>query len=245
MMKPYDRLTIVRNRHRVGELRRFRELVESYFEGSEYATDNLPVDWEGARRARSFINQMLPRVMQIVHAARLDAPAAGVGGAGPPVADVKVLRNIFNARYTDGAEQEILDVIDMAIGVYDATRFNALVRTVNPFHYTFSALAYIGRIPGRVVATIFHKAERARAPSLREEDVTRLDAVVSRISDVEDLIEARFAEMRDRQMQQYGENAEQLVDLAERLDFAERLLAQQRPAGHLKPRNENDVATPV
>jgi hypothetical protein len=80
---------------------------------------------------------------------------------------------------------------------------------------------------------------------LREEDITRLETVVSRLSDVEELIETRFAEMRDRQMHQYGENAEQLVDLAERLDFAERVIAQQRPVGRLEPRNENDVATPA
>lgn len=241
-MKPYDKLTIIRNRHRVRELRQFRDLVEAYFEGSEYATDNLPVDWEGARRARSHINQMLPSVMQIVHSARLDAPVTGGGDPGPAVADVKVLRNIFNARYTEGAEQEILDVIDMAIGVYNANRFSALVRTVNPFHYTFTALAYIGRIPGRV---IFHRASGTQSPRLRQEDATRLEALVSRLSDMEDLIENRFAEMRERQIQQYGENAEQLVDLAERLDFAERVIAQQQPAGRLRARNENDVATPV
>ena len=147
-MKPYDKLTIIRNRHRARDLRQFRELVEAYFEGSEYAADNLPVDWEGARNARSHINRMLPRVMQIVHAARLDATATGSDQPGPAVADVKVLRNIFNARYAEGAEQEILDVIDMAIGVYDASRFNALVRTVNPLHYTVTLLVYVAKIPG-------------------------------------------------------------------------------------------------
>ena len=35
-MKPYDKLTIVRNRHRARDLRRFRELVEIYFERAEY-----------------------------------------------------------------------------------------------------------------------------------------------------------------------------------------------------------------
>jgi hypothetical protein len=120
--------------------------------------------------------------------------------------DVSVLRSIFNTRYADGAEQEILDVIDMALGVYDASRFNALVRTVNPFHYTITALVYIAKITGRVFSTLFLRPGRSRAPRLREEDVTRLEAVVSRLSDVEELIETRFAEMRDRQVQQYGEN---------------------------------------
>jgi len=62
---------------------------------------------------------------------------------------------------------------------------------------------------------------------------------------MEELIEMRFAEMRDRQIQQFGDNAEQLVDLAERLDFAERVIAQQRPIDRLKPPNGNQVVTPV
>lgn len=244
-MIPYEKLTIVRNRHRVRDLRLFRELVEAYFEGAEFASDNLPVDWEGARKARSKINQMLPRVMQIAHAARLDAPLATNTGPCPPVADVEILRNIFDARYADGGEQEILDVIDMAIGVYDASRSNAFVRTVNPFHYAFAALAFVATIPRRAFANLFLGTGSSRAPRLRKDEVKRLEAVVSRLADVEDLIETRFAELGDRQEQQFANNAEQLADLAERLDFAERALAQQRPIHRLEPPNENNAATPV
>jgi hypothetical protein len=37
----------------------------------------------------------------------------------------------------------------------------------------------------------------------------------------------------------------QIEDLAERLDFAERVMAQQQPIKRLNAPNENDVATPV
>ena len=87
-MKPYHKLTIVRNRHRARDLRIFRELVESYFEQAEYVADDLPVDWEGARTARSQINRMLPRVIQIVHAAELDAQTATTTDPGVTVAEV-------------------------------------------------------------------------------------------------------------------------------------------------------------
>ena len=69
--------------------------------------------------------------------------------------------------------------------------------------------------------------------------------MVSRLADMEELFEMRFAEMRDRQLQHFGDNSEQLVDLAERLDFAERVIAQQRPMNRLKPPNGNEVVTPV
>ncbi len=40
-------------------------------------------------------------------------------------------------------------------------------------------------------------------------------------------------------------NTGQLAELAERLDFAERVLAQQRPINALKSPDENVVVTPV
>ncbi len=244
-MKPYDKLTIVRNRSRARDLRRFRELVETYFEQAEYVADDLPVDWEGARAARSQINQMLPRVIQVVHAARLHAPTANTTDPRPTVADVKVLRNIFSARYAEGADQEILDLVDMALGVYEASRFNALVRTVNPFHYTLTALAFVASLPRHGLIALGLWPQRRRAPRIGAEDITRLEAVASRLADTEELIERRFADMRDRQAQQFAENTRELAELAERLDFAERVLAQQRPINALKSPDKNDVATPA
>ncbi len=244
-MKPYNKLTIVRNRHRARDLRRFRELVETYFEQAAYVADDLPVDWDGARTARSQINQMLPRVIQVVDAAGLDASTVNTTDPGPNVADVKVLRNIFAARYADGADQEILDVIDMALGVYDASRFNALARTVNPFHYAVTALGFVASLPRRSFTALGLWPRRRRAPRIGAEDMRRLEAAASRLGDAEELIERRFADMRDRQAQQFAENTRQLEELAERIDFAERVLAQQPSVNALKSSDKDDVVTPV
>ncbi len=245
-MIPCNKLTIFRNRQRSRDLRRFRELVETYFERAGYVADDLLVDWDGAQSARSEINRMLPRVIQVVHAAGLDAATANVTDPGPTVRmDVAVLRNIFHSRYADGADQEILDIIDMALGVYEATRFTALARTVNPFHYAITALEFVAKLPRRALVAFGLLPQRSRAPRLQAEDVNRLAAVASRFADAEELIEMRFAEMRDRQAQQFAENAGQLAELAERLDFAERVMAQQRPINRLKSPGENGVVTPV
>ncbi len=75
--------------------------------------------------------------------------------------------------------------------------------------------------------------------------MTRLEAVASRLADADESIEMRFAEMRDRQAQHFAENTGQLAELAERLDFAERVLAQQRPINVLKSPDKNDVVTPT
>lgn len=74
------------------ELRRFREAVETYFERSERDVNDVPMDWQGAQAARSRIDQMLPRI-------------------------VEVLQRIFSARLGDGLDQEIFDVLDTAVGV--------------------------------------------------------------------------------------------------------------------------------
>jgi hypothetical protein len=233
-MIPYDKLTIVRNRHRARELRRFRDALETYFERAEYVAPEMPVDWDGVRAVRAEINQMLPRVLQVVHAAGLDARTADTSDPGPSVADVRILRNIFAARYSEGRDQAILDVIDMAIGVYEASRFDAMVRTVNPFHYAGSLLAFVAKLPRRSLIAL-GLWPRSGAPRMRAEDVARLEALASRFADADELIEMRFAEMRDRLAQQFGQNAGQVGELAERLDFLERVLAQKRAIAELEP----------
>jgi hypothetical protein len=243
-MIPYDKLTILRNRSRVRDLRMFRELVETYFERVDRAAEDLTVDWEGARAARSRINRMLPRVIQVVHAAGLGEPAHSTD-LRPLVADVSILRNMFGARYVDGTDQEILDLIDMALGVYEATRFSALIRTFNPFHYALRALAYVASVPRRALTALGLWPQRSRAPHIRAEDVARLEAVASRLADAEGLIERRFGELRDRQSQQLAAYARQLEDLHERLDFTERVLTQREPLKRIKPPDENEVITPV
>jgi hypothetical protein len=57
------------------------------------------------------------------------------------------------------------------------------------------------------------------------------------------LIETRFAEMREWQSRLFAENADHLTDLGERLDFLERVLAQQSPVQRLKP-GEKKAVTP-
>jgi hypothetical protein len=240
-MNPHDRLTIVRNRHRARDLRIFRGRVRAYFEQLECEAEGLEVDWEGVRGARAEINRMLPRVVQIVDAADLAAASAG-STHSPAGRAVEILHNLFGARYTHGAYQEILDVIDMAIGVYDAGLYAALTRTVNPFYYLMTALGFVGGLPRRALVAI--GVLRPRSARVRPDDLSRLESALARLAGTDELIETRFAEMREWQSRLFGESADQITDLAERMDFLERVLAQQRPAERLSP-GERRVATPV
>jgi len=240
-VKPYDRLTIIRNRHRARDLRTFRRHVRAYFEQFEYEAEDVPFDLESTRIARAEINQMLPRIVQIVRAADLSASTSG-SRRNPAARAVEIVETLFSAPRSAGAYQQILDVIDMAIGVYDANRYGALMRTFNPFHYLMTALGYLAGLPKRgLVALGFLRPHSAR---IGPGDVTRFEAALSRLENVDSLIETRFAEMREWQSRLFAESADQIGDVAERMDFVERVLAQQPPTPWLKP-GKKDVSTPV
>jgi hypothetical protein len=245
-MKPHDQLTFIRNRHRARELRDFRELVESYFVRSQRDENGIPFDWEGAQAARSRINQMLARILGVVRAAGIGGPAAPGMTTDPGIllARVEVLTQIFNPRYGDGLEQEIFDLIDMALGVYESGRFAALGRTVNPLHYAGAALAFLTRAPRRILSTIF-LGRRPSVARLGPVELQRLEAVAARLADAEDLIDSRLAAAQDRQALRYADQGRQLAELAERLDFAERVLARHGTAERLAKPEESDAPTPV
>jgi hypothetical protein len=207
-MKSYGRITILRNVFRARDLRLFRERVQDYFDQLEHEEDT--------RGTRAEINRMLPRVLEIVQAADLSGPA-------PRAAET--LQHIFSDRY---GQEEILDVIDMAVGVYEANRFAALIRTISPLHYAGAILGFVAGLPRRGLVAVGLLRPR---PATTSPDATA------------DLIESRFAEMREWQSRRFAENTDQLTDMAERIDFLERVLAHQPPVPQLKP-GERQQATP-
>ena len=245
-MKPHDQLTIIRNRHRARELRLFREAVETYFERSERDVNDVPMDWEGAQAARSRINQMLARVIQIVRAAGVGGPVgtAAITDPGPALGRVEVLQRIFSVRTGDGVDQEILDVIDMALGVYEGGQYLALARTFNPLYYAGTALAFVARLPRRLLAALglWPQPRRSR---LGASDPAGLDAILARLAETEELIDTRLTAVQDRQALRHAEYSRQLAELAERLDFAERVLSLSPPSKRLEAPAENDIITPV
>jgi len=242
-MIPYNQLTIIRNRYRARELREFRKWVEVYFERSEPDGDDGVFDLEGARAARSHINRMLPRVLANVRAAGIEGPSARDVNTDPGrgLGRVDVLSRIFTARFGDGVDQEILDVLDMAIGVYDGDLGVAWIRTINPLYYSGRLLAFLMRGPKKFFSAI----GLGRGPTIDEARVARLEAIAARLSETEDLIDNRFASLQDHQARNRADQGRQIAELAERLDFVERVLSAPKPArGIAAPRNE-EHHTPV
>jgi hypothetical protein len=229
----------------VRELREFREAVERYFICAERDVNEVPADWQGALAARASINRLLPRIIQIVNAAGLSGPVTDT--PNPEVRAVgraELLQQIFSSRYGDGGEQEIFDFLDMVTGVYQGGRYAAMVRTINPVFYAGSLLSYLARVPKRILLAMGLWPKR-RGSRLNPADLARLESVAGTFADAEDLIDRRFAVLQDRQALRNAEVARQLAELAERLDFAERVLAQHRPPQQLAPPEEPRIKTPV
>jgi hypothetical protein len=67
-----------------------------------------------------------------------------------------------------------------------------------------------------------------RGPIRRRPDPAQNEAMEQRIAEVEDRIEQHLAAMNES-------HRDQLLELEDRLDFAERLLAQQKDRGGLPP----------
>jgi len=241
-MTPHHRITLLANRHRARELRDFRALVVDYFARAERDPDGVPFDWEGAQTARSQIHRMLPRVVQVVRAAGLGGGTSAPGDTdpGPALGRVEVLQRIFSPGRADGPDQEVLDVLDMALGVYEGDRLAAVVRSASPFHYAGVLLRYLGRLPRRMLATLGLGAGRTRR--VPTADLARLEAALARLAEFEALLDDRIAALGDRQALRQAEHARQVAELAERLDFAERVLARpdRRPAT-----GRSELITPV
>lgn len=240
-MKPYHRLTILRNRLRARDLRIFRARVERYFEQFEYDPEEVSVDWETVRSARAAINRMLPQIVQIVEAADLGG-SSGAAARNASSRAAEILQNIFSEHDREGQYQEILDVIDMAIGVYDSSVFPALVRTVNPLHYVVSLLGFVAGLPRRALAALGLMG--SGSARIRPGELSRLEAALFRLAGTEELIESRFAELKEWQSRMFADQTDRLLDVAERMDFVERVLAQQRAPQRIEPGKKKE-STPV
>jgi hypothetical protein len=237
-MLPYNRITILRNRARAHDLRTFRARVQRYFEQLEYEAEDPLVDREERQSARADINRLFPRIVQVVRAAELGLAAPPSSG-NPAGRAVEVLHDIFSPRYGPGVYDEILDVIDMALGVYDANLGAAWVRTINPFHYLMTALAFVAGLPRRALVAVGILRPQMEGTGLW--DRGRSDTTLSRPDATGQLIESRFAEMREWQSRLFADHANQVMELAERLDFLERVLAQRQPVEQLKPGEKKQV----
>lgn len=142
--------TIYGNRHRWEYLTKFRNEVERYFNGirREFGLDE-PIENEDAVDARREINIRLSIAIEYVADAGVPStytytPPAMVGGNRQ---NVEVLLNVFLIHRFQMNPNVIIDVLDRAIGVYEADKTRAWIRTFNPLFWLLRVISLVAGIP--------------------------------------------------------------------------------------------------
>jgi len=149
-MNKFRTLTIYGNRTRWKYLADFRNEVVRYFNGirREFGLDE-PIEDDDALRARREINVSLSSAIEYVEDAGVPStylytPPAMIGGHRQ---NVKVLTNIFLIHRFQMAPNAVIDVLDRAIGVYEADKTRAWVRTFNPLFWLLRTINLIAGVP--------------------------------------------------------------------------------------------------
>lgn len=150
-------ITIFTNRLRVRRLEAFRELVQAYYADAD--AEPLPrprgrVDGDRVKELRRQINMARAEACTFVRAADvvtmvLHLPAPAVGGYRM---NIDIFTEFFNLADFSVEGDRVIDCIDTSIGIYDADKTAATIRTFNPLWWFGRALSSITQLPFMVLA---------------------------------------------------------------------------------------------
>ena len=148
-MRYYTKILIWENKRRLNKLREFRPLMIRYFNNSQVGFGGGRVEESAAKEARREINLLRGEIHSIILNSGIDpsfswTPPAAVGD---DETEIDLIEDIFNLDQFDIGPNNLLDLIDRAIGKYDANRKSAFVRTFNPFFYLGLVLDTISDLP--------------------------------------------------------------------------------------------------
>lgn len=128
----------------------FRHQIVTYYNNTRpgYGYDET-IEEEDARKARTEINRLSQRALRYVYDTGVPCrvtyyPAPAVGGY---VREIDMLANIFDLRSSSIPPQRAIDVLEQAIGVYEAGHRAAVIRTFNPFFWIGKGLRAISSFP--------------------------------------------------------------------------------------------------
>lgn len=152
-MKHYKKMLIWENTLRLRKLISFANLVTQYFNNLEPIGFLEVKEDNKARRARSEINSVIDEAHRFIIEAGITpiiyySPPPAFGGLA---GTIDVVQNIFNLHRFQIPPQDLLDFIQRAVGIYDNDRFNAFLRTINPFFWIYLLLDFLVSIPFKLL----------------------------------------------------------------------------------------------
>lgn len=162
-MSYYKKITIWENRNRTKLLIEFRSLVVTYFKNMHIKGFFFDVvENKKARQVRIEINMILDKIYSFILLAGVNPtmpyyPPPVVGGLAR---NIDMILNIFDLHRYQIKPQQLLNLIERSIGIYENDRLNALLRTVNPFFWLGLILDYIVSLPFKVIGKIGFNQEK-------------------------------------------------------------------------------------
>lgn len=166
-MKFYKKIPVWENNRRLNKLYEFRELILKYFNNSRYEwMADGRIEENDARKARVAINRSMDEVHDIVLCSGINpsitwTPPPAVGGY---IQYIDLLQNVFNLHTFQVEPNNILDIIDRSIGIYESNRMASIIRAFNPIFYIgliFDALVEIPFVFVGKLGLNREKAERS------------------------------------------------------------------------------------
>lgn len=145
------------NLRRLNEIVSFKNLVTQYFNNAQYSwqADGL-IENDKAIESRTKINLVIDKVHTFIKEAGVSpsiyyAPPPAVGGLK---GSIDLVANIFTFHRLQITPQDLLDVIERAIGVYSNDKRNSLLRTINPLFWIHTILEILISLPLRLLGLI-------------------------------------------------------------------------------------------
>ena len=167
-MRHYTKILIWENKRRLNNLREFRSLMIRYFNHSRVGFGGGRVEESAAKEARREINRLKDEIHSIILDSGIDpgfswTPPSAVGGEETKI---NLIEDIFNLDQFDIGPNNVLYLIDRAIGIYDANRRSAFVRTFNPFFYLGRVLDAITDLPFIIIGIFGFNRQRMKASAV-------------------------------------------------------------------------------
>ena len=153
-MKNYRTIPIWENKNRLDKLKKWRELVEEYYDNlSPPPIGTDPMENEIAKEARRHLNLSMRRTKEILASADITPLYRYYANTGH-VSEFDAIDNIYRFIQFNRTKADALDFIDIASGVFENDQTNAWIRTFNPFYWLFQAVNYIASVPFWILGQI-------------------------------------------------------------------------------------------
>ena len=167
-MRYYTKILIWENKRWLNKLREFRPLMIRYFNNSRVGFGGGRVEESAAKEARREINRLRDEIHSIILNSGIDpsfswTPPAAVGD---DETEIDLIEDIFNLDQFDIGPNNLLDLIDRAIGKYDSNRKSAFIRTFNPFFYLGLVLDTISDLPFIAIGIFGFNRQKIKASTI-------------------------------------------------------------------------------